>query len=73
MARIADGWNHVVCPNIPTIDKDTFGVSHISLSDLAVGNFNWKLQFTWGAIPAEFQAKRKSPFSPLPLVTYLLS
>ncbi|XP_041361335.1 polypeptide N-acetylgalactosaminyltransferase 13-like [Gigantopelta aegis] len=69
MARIAEGWNHVVCPIISSLEKDTFKMSEVLLKDLTVGNFNWRLDFTWGAIPDQIKDMRKSSISPLPTPT----
>lgn len=58
--RIKEEPSAVVCPVIDVIDWNTFQYLGNS-GEPQIGGFDWRLVFTWHAVPDYEQKRRRSP------------
>ena len=58
----------MVTPVIDVIQENTFKYMFSPAEATNLGGFDWKLTFTWHAIPSSVASKRQSPIEPLRLV-----
>eukprot|EP00064_Thunnus_orientalis_P003501 superscaffoldBa00000287_g3510 len=60
LQRIKEEPSAVVCPVIDVIDWNTFQYLGNS-GEPQIGGFDWRLVFTWHAVPSHEQQRRRSP------------
>lgn len=58
--RIKEAPSAVVCPVIDVIDWNTFQYLG-NPAEPQIGGFDWRLVFTWHAVPPAEQKRRRSP------------
>ncbi|KAA0189848.1 hypothetical protein HAZT_HAZT006030 [Hyalella azteca] len=63
MSRIGRNWTTVVTPVIDVIMDDTLEYTYSSF--VAVGGFDWNLQFNWHGIPQKERARHQHPAEPV--------
>ncbi|XP_063842442.1 putative polypeptide N-acetylgalactosaminyltransferase 9 isoform X7 [Scylla paramamosain] len=61
--RIGRNWTSAVTPVIDVISDDTLEYTYSSF--VAVGGFDWNLQFNWHAIPSKERARHQHPAEPV--------
>lgn len=66
--RIKEEPTAVVCPVIDVIDWNTFEYLGNS-GEPQIGGFDWRLVFTWHAVPEYEQKRRRSPIDVIRCVT----
>ena len=62
--RITDDKRHVVYPQMPPINDETFEFTAFSARNIQVGRFDWQLIFRWMVLPEFLNKTRKSIISP---------
>lgn len=71
LCRIKEEPSAVVCPVIDVIDWNTFQYLGNS-GEPQIGGFDWRLVFTWHAIPENEQKRRHSPTDVIRFVDHCL-